>query len=56
MGFPFEVASWEGVSGPIFMGYGGAMPGLFSVVAIGLCVVALVIGGKDEAKSYKSYK
>ncbi|MEP1765574.1 MAG: hypothetical protein ABJJ53_02805 [Sulfitobacter sp.] len=56
MGFPFEPATWEGVSGPIFMGYGGALPGLFSVISIGLCIAALVIGQKAEAKSYSKYK
>jgi len=29
MGFPFEDATWEGVSGPIFMGFGTAMPGIW---------------------------
>lgn len=56
MGFPFETASWDGVSGPIFMGYGSALPGIFSVIAIGLCIAALVIGQKAEAKSYSKYK
>ncbi len=56
MGFPFEPATWDGVSGPIFMGYGGAMPGLFSVIAIGLCIGVLAIGQMSEAKSYAKYK
>ena len=56
MGFPFETATWEGVSGAIFMGYGSAMPGIFSVIAIGLCIAALAIGQKAEAKSYEKYK
>jgi hypothetical protein len=56
MGFPFEPATWEGVSGPIFMGYGSAWPGIFSVIGIALCIAALVIGQKAEAKSYGKYK
>lgn len=56
MGFPYEPATWEGVSGPIFMGFGGAMPGLFSLIAIILCIVTLVIGQQAEAKSYAKYK
>ncbi|MEM5477579.1 hypothetical protein [Pacificibacter sp. AS14] len=55
MGFPFEPAAWEGVSGPIFMGYGSALPGLFSVIGIGLCFAILIKGQMAEAKSYKSY-
>ncbi len=56
MGFPFEPATWDGVSGPIFMGYGGSLPGLFSVIGIVLCIGALVIGQKAEAKKYKDLK
>ena len=56
MGFPFEEATWDGVSGAIFMGYGGAMPGLFSVISIGLCILILAKGYLAEKKSYESYK
>ena len=56
MGFPFETATWEGVSGPIFMGYGGALPGVFTVISIALCIAALVIGQKAEAAKYLKYK
>lgn len=56
MGFPFETATWDGVSGPIFMGYGTAMPGLFTIISIGLCIGALVIGQKAEAAKYSQYK
>ena len=56
MGFPFETASWEGVSGPIFMGLGSAMPGLFTLIAVGLCIGAIAIGEKAEAAKYAKYK
>jgi hypothetical protein len=56
MGFPFDTASWEGVSGPIFMGYGGALPGLFTLIAVVLCIGALVVGQKDEAAKYAKFK
>ncbi|MFT4783755.1 MAG: hypothetical protein ACI9IV_001497 [Paracoccaceae bacterium] len=56
MGFPYEPASWEGVSGPIFMGFGGALPGFYTVVAIGLCILALVIGQRAEAAKYADHK
>lgn len=56
MGFPFNDPTWEGVSGPIFMGYGSAMPGIFTVISIILCIAALVIGQKAEAEKYKKFK
>ncbi|MEO9780998.1 MAG: hypothetical protein ABJH07_25525 [Sedimentitalea sp.] len=56
MGFPFEPATWDGVSGPIFMGYGSVMPGVFTVISIGLCIAALVIGQRAEAAKYSKYK
>ena len=36
MGFPYEPASWDGVSGAIFMGFGGGAPGFYSLIAIAL--------------------
>ncbi|WP_341368092.1 hypothetical protein [Yoonia sp. BS5-3] len=56
MGFPFENATWDGVSGPIFMGYGTALPGLFTVLSIVICIVALAVGQKAEAAKYAKYK
>ncbi|MEM6576877.1 MAG: hypothetical protein AAF678_00165 [Pseudomonadota bacterium] len=54
MGFPFETPSWDGVSGAIFMGQ--ASTGVFSVIAIGLCIAALLIGNSLEASKYKKHK
>jgi hypothetical protein len=56
MGFPFETASWDGISGPIFMGYQSAFPGVCTAIAIGLCVLTLVLGQKSEAAKYAKYK
>lgn len=56
MGWPFEDPSWDGVSGAIYMGLGTALPGLFSVIAIALCIGALAYGQAQEASSYKKYK
>jgi len=56
MGFPYEGGTWDGVSGPIFMGYGTSMPGLFTVLAIIVCIAALVIGQGKEAAKYRNYK
>lgn len=54
MGFPFDEPTWDGVSGAIFMGQG--MTGTFSVIAIVVCVAALVIGNGMEASKYKNHK
>ena len=54
MGFPFDTPTWEGVSGAIFMGQN--MTGVFSVVAIALCIAALAIGQGMEASKYKDHQ
>lgn len=56
MGFPYDPASWDGVSGPIFMGYGTSMPGVFTVIGIVICIAALVIGQAGEAAKYRKHK
>lgn len=56
MGFPYDPASWDGVSGPIFMGYGSSMPGIFTAIAIIICIAALVIGQGAEAAKYRDHK
>lgn len=56
MGWPFETPSWDGVSGAIFPGLGTAMPGTFTVIAIAICLIALVVGNATEAKKYKNHK
>lgn len=56
MGFPFDTPTWDGVSGAIFPGMGSAMPGIFTVIAIGVCVAALFFGNGVEAGKYKKHK
>jgi hypothetical protein len=56
MGFPYEPASWTDVSGPIFMGAGTAMPGIYALIGIVICIVALAIGQSAENAKYKKYK
>ncbi len=56
MGFPFDTPSWDGVSGAIFMGFGTSAPGVFSAIAIALCLLALVLGQLKENKRYKDHK
>ncbi|MDR9392850.1 hypothetical protein [Roseovarius sp. SYSU LYC5161] len=56
MGFPFDTQSWDAASGAIFMGAGGAMPGLYTIIAIGLCILALAMGQKTEMSKYDNHK
>ena len=47
-----SITNWADAAGSaIFQGAGGAMPGVWVWVAVGLCVLALVIGHmKDGSK------
>ena len=56
MGFPYDTASWDGVTEAISTGFGTALPGIFTVLAIVACIVALAVGQRAEAKKYSSYK
>ncbi len=57
MGFPYDNGgTWTDVSGPIFMGAGTAMPGVFTVIGIVICIAALVIGQRAEAAKYAKHK
>lgn len=57
MGFPYEEASWSVVDGAMFMGWGSAMPGVYTAIAAIICVAVLVFGQKTEtAKTAKFEK
>jgi hypothetical protein len=56
MGFPYESATWDVVDGPMFMGWGSVMPGIFTAIAIALCVYVLWAGNRDEHKCYDKAK
>lgn len=55
MGFPYDSASWDAVDGAMFMGWGSAMPGFFTLIAMVICVLVLVLGNSSEHKRYKDY-
>lgn len=54
--FPFDTPSWDAASGAIFPGFGGSLPGLFSLIGIVICLAALVIGQRAEAAKYAKFK
>ena len=56
MGFPYETASWDGVTEAISTGFGTSMPGIFTALGIAACIVALIVGQAAEAKKYRDYK
>lgn len=53
--FPYEQASWDAVDGAMFMGWGGSLPGLTTLIAMIICVAVLVIGQKSEAAKAKAF-
>jgi len=53
--FPYEQASWDAVDGAMFMGWGGALPGLATFVAAVICVAVLVIGQRSETAKAKNF-
>jgi len=56
MGFSFSEASWDGVTGAIYMGAGGSMPLVYTLVAAAVCVFALWSGNKKEHALYEPHK
>lgn len=54
--FPYEEASWSVVDGAMFMGWGGALPGLTTLVAAIICVAVLVYGQSTEAKKTRQFE
>ena len=53
MGWPFEEASWNEISGAIYMGLGGSMPVIWTLLAAALCVIAIIVGMSHELSAYK---
>ena len=56
MGFPYDTADWAVVDGAMFMGWGGASPGLYTVIAIIICIAVLLVGNASEHSKYKNHK
>ncbi|MDG1168467.1 MAG: hypothetical protein P8N14_04675 [Sulfitobacter sp.] len=55
MGFPYDEASWSVVDGAMFMGWGSAAPGLYTLIAAVICIAVLVYGQRSEAKKTKAF-
>jgi hypothetical protein len=55
MGFPYDEASWSVVDGAMFMGWGSAAPGFYTLIAAVICAAVLVHGQRSEAKKTKAF-
>lgn len=53
--FPYAEATWDVVDGAMFMGWGGSLPGITTVLAMIVCVVVLVIGQQSETEKAKRF-
>lgn len=56
MGFSFAEASWDGVTGAIYMGAGGGMPLVYTLIAVVACIYALWSGNRKEHALYDKQK
>lgn len=55
MGFPYEEATWDTVSGAMYMGAGGSMPAMITWLSVALCVIVLWVGNSKEHSLYSEY-
>ena len=55
MGFPFDEATWDAVTGAMYMGAGGSAPFIFTLLSAVACVVALWLGNSAEHNHYKNH-
>ena len=53
--FPYAEATWDVVDGAMFMGWGGALPGLTTFLAMVACVLVLVVGQRSETAKAKRF-
>lgn len=53
--FPYDQASWDVVDGAMFMGWGGALPGLTTLIAAIICIVVLVMGQRSGTAKAKTF-
>lgn len=47
---------WAQATGPIYMGANTSMEVVWTLVAAGMCIVAMIIGSRHELDAYKRMK
>ena len=50
---PFDMTTWDGVTGAIYTGY-GSVEGFWLLLCLVLVVVAIVFGWRHEEHAYKA--
>ncbi len=50
---PFDVTSWDGITGAIYAGY-GSVEGLWLLACLALVIVAIFFGWKHEEHAYRA--
>lgn len=53
MGYPYAEASWDAATSGMYMGFGGSMPMIFTLISVAVCVYALWSGNRKEHALYK---
>lgn len=56
MGSPLPEASWDGFTGAYYSGAGGVWEPIWGAVALGLIVLAIVVGLTHEKLAYRRMK
>ena len=51
-----QISDWAMAEGPIYMGANTSLEVIWTVIAIGVCVLALVMGSRHELDAYKKLK
>ena len=51
-----QFSDWADATGPIYMGANGSMEVVWTLVASGLCILALITGSRHELDAYKKLK
>ncbi len=56
MGFPFDQATWDAVTGAMYIGAGGAAPAIYTLISAAMCIWALWAGNRKEHQLYVGYE
>lgn len=56
MGFPFDEATWTGVDGAMYIGWGSSMPGIYTLIAALICAWVLIKGNASEHKRFEKFE
>ena len=55
MGYPYAEATWDAATGAMYMGYGGSLPMVFTLLSAAVCIYALWRGNSAEHRLYKGH-